>query len=333
MKKYNKKQLAWSRNKVTDSKIGNMLRLFIFMFALFTVTAAFTVDKANDIGKVATTMAGGSTMAGMAAIGNIEDQTDFYTQGNQIAYEIGLTALDQIDNMVAFPTPNASREVGAITLKVGELAHKFYSHTQPTLNGKGEKGDYTIAPTKEFMLVLGNIFRDQVLNFTEQYAGGKFILEFRQVESTQWYRLGSYDKPVTFKSYELKLDDANVALFTFSHDSIRQFYKCPTPTFETPVTVAADATNLAITSSSVYQLTDNTGATAIVTFSGVATADIGRYITIYGSGGDNPSTLPDTPGVFVLADGATWTGNAGSRITFHILDTATLTEVERYQTS
>lgn len=332
MKKYNDKQLAWSRNKVTHSKIGNMLRLFILMFALFTVTAAFTVDKASDMGKVATTMAGGSTLAGMAAIGSIDDQTDAYTQGNSIAYEVGLVAHEQIDNTVAFPQPNASREVGAVALKVGEVAHKFNAHNIPSYNAKLTKGDNTVDPSKEFNIVMANIMRDSILNFSEQYCGGKFLVFWREVDQTQWYMIGSYDKPVTLDDIELKKDDANVAIFKFGHKSIKQFYKAATPSWAAPVTVAADATNLAISSASVYQLTDNTAAKAIVTISGLATADIGRYITVYGSGGTYPSTIPDTAGIFVLANGTTWTGNAGSRITLHVLDTGTVTEVERYQT-
>jgi hypothetical protein len=332
MKKYNEKMRAYSDQKVRDSKTGIIMKFIMVMFIMFSVTSMVVANNVKDVPISTTIMAGGSTLAGMALIGNIEDQPDAYTQPNQIAYEIGLVALDQIDGTVAFPVPNASREVGAITLKAGELAHKFYSHNAPTLSSTGEKSDYTVTPKKEFQLVLANAFRDNVLNFVEQYAGGKFIVFFRQIETTQWYIFGSYDKPVTFQSYELKQNDANVCICKFSHDSLKQYFKATTPSFEVPVTVAADATNLAISGSSVYQLTDNTGAKAIATISGVASADVGRQITVLGSGGDNPTTIADNT-VFVLANGTTWTGNAGSSINFRILDTTSLVEISRVQTA
>ena len=181
-------------------------------------------------------------------------------------------------------------------------------------------------------MVLANAFRDSVLDFVEEYAGGKFIVYFRQIETTQWYLFGSYDKPVVFQSYELKQNDANVCICKFSHDSLKQYYKATAPSFAVPVVVAADATALAITGVSVYQLSVNTVATAIATISGVAAADIGRSITVLGAGGANASTIADSS-VFILAGGTTWTGNAGSSITFRVLDTTSLVEISRVQTA
>lgn len=332
-KKYNEKMLAHSNQKIAGHKTSMVLRMFFFMFLLFGVTSVAVCDNISDVPKATIEMGGSSTLAGMALIGNVDDQTDAFTQPNQIAYEVVLTALDQVDGTAQFPLPNASREVGALPLKAGEFGHKFNSHSAPTLSSTGEKGDYTVAPKKEFQLVLANNFRDAVLDFIEQYSGGKFILEFRQIETVQWYRIGSYDKPIILQNYEAKLNDANVAILKFSHDSLKQWHKCPSPAVALPVTIAADATALAITSASVYNLSDNTVATAIATISGVGAADVGRTITVFGGGGDHASTIADNPSVFVLANGTTWTGNAGSSITLRILDTTTLVEVSRVQTA
>jgi hypothetical protein len=332
MKKQNNKMLAYSTIKGQSYKSGMVLRLFLFMFMLFGAASVAVSDNITDAPKATMVMGGSATLATMALIGNIEDQTDTYTQPNQIAYEVVFTALEQVDGTVAFPQPNSSREVGAMTLKAGQVGHTFAAHKSPALSSTGEKGDYTVTPKKELEFVVANTFRESVLNFTEQYAGGKFIIEFRQIETTQWYRIGSYDKPVIFQSYELKLNDANVAIFKFSHDGLKQWHKCPSPSVAVPATIAADATALAITGASVYQLSDNTVATAIATISGVGAADVGRRITVVGGGGDHASTIADSS-TFVLANGTTWTGNAGSSITFRILDTTSLVEISRVQTA
>ena len=72
----------------------------------------------------------------------------------------------------------------------------------------------------------------------------------------------------------------------------------------------------------------------IATVSSIAAADYGRVIDVLGiASGSNPPVIADNT-VFIMIDGDSFTGNIGSRISFRILDDATLVEVEgsRYQT-
>jgi hypothetical protein len=76
--------------------------------------------------------------------------------------------------------------------------------------------------------------------------------------------------------------------------------------------VAADTTTVDVTNGSgQYQLTDNTGATALT---GLSNAVNNGLYTLLGSGGTNPATV-STAGNWILAAGAAWTGIAGASLT------------------
>jgi len=339
MKNLNKKQLQYSARRVFADRLKKMLLLYALVFSIFSASAAVSYFKGDTNDGIVSllTGAGSANLAiTMAAIGDIADVTDKYTQPNQIGYDIMLVETSQIDTSVAFPLPNASRQVSDIPLSAGEYPHRFQGHAYPTYSSTGELGDYTFSPTKEFVLVLGDSSRDQVLNFVEEKAGGKFIVFFKKCESTQWYIIGNYDKPMRFSSKEVKLDgDASVAICKFTNSSMNEYYKY-TGTLQqiAPVTLTADVINLAVTSNGKYNTSSvNTVSTkTIATVSGIAAADYGRYITIYGMGGTYKHAIADNT-VFILKDGVTWTGNAGSSITFQIVDTATLVEESRVQTA
>ncbi|MBA7577259.1 hypothetical protein ES708_19106 [subsurface metagenome] len=142
---------------------------------------------------------------------------------------------------------------------------------------------------------------------------------------------------MVLQSYERKNDkEGKYIPFTFQNKwfDMQWTYTGTLPT-ETPVTVPADATDIAFTSNPRYQLTDGTvSAVTIATVSGLASADYGRIVDILGSGGTFPSLIDENT-VFILVDGTTWTANAGSRISFKIIDDDTLVEVAgtRVQTS
>lgn len=337
-KKYTHRQKEYHDDCIREHKFKLMKTLFVLVFLAFAIPSsifALQTESEQDITiALATTTGAGATYAmSFIAIGNIDDPTDKYTQGQRIAWEIHLIYIDQIDNTVAWPYPNAAREVADIPLKVGEFPLQFACHSNPLYNATGEKGDHTIDPTKMFDVVLGDTFKNQVLNFVEDYAGGKFIVFFREVETADQYILGTYDKPMFFQNYELKNDDASVALVKFQNKAIRQYHKYVGSLQAVAATdIAQDATDLVVGTSAKYNTAnDNTVPTALATVSGIAPADENRTITIYGTGGGDPHTIADNT-VFILKNDTTWTGNAGSRITFRIMDTGTLAEIERVQT-
>lgn len=335
--KLNKKQIAWSKQKVFKARLAVATKLMLSVLLLCVgVASAYAFNDPGASAIVVKMGAGSLILMSMAAIGNIDDDSDWNSQAGQWAYEFKLIETSQVDPDVAFPFPNASREVADISLLAGEVPHRFISHTRPTYSGTGELNDYTIDPNKEIQIALANAYRDKVLDFVEQKSGAKFILFFRRIETTQWYMIGTQDQPLRFSSYEIKGDnEASVAICKFSHKSIRQYYKYVGALSDAAADViAADVTNLAITDNDRYQLSANTVPTAIATVSGLAAADYGRTITIYGSGGANASTIADNA-VFTLIDGTTWTGNAGSKISFRIVDSGSLVEINgsRVQTA
>lgn len=338
-KKNTHRQDNYHYGKARERSFRLLKTMFVLMFLAFAIPSsviAIQTQADQDI-TMALGSTGGATLATgmtMASIGDIDDVTDKYTQGNNIAMEIKLVETSQIDNTASWPYPNVSREVSDIPMKDGEVPHTFNGHNTPKYIASGELGDYTIDPTKSIDLVLGDTYRDQVLNFTEEKGGGKFIVFFRRVESSQWYILGTYDKPMRLKSYEVKNDDASVAVFKFENKSLRQYYKY-TGSLQTEgaTAIATDSTALVVGTSGKYETAnDNASAKILATVSGIAPADVGRYITVYGIGGTYPHTIEDDADIFILKNDETWTGNAGSTIQFQILDTGTLVEIDRIQT-
>ena len=283
-------------------------------------------------------LAGGNvTMMSMMAIGNVGDVSDRKTHGSNIAYDVYLVELSQIDRSVAFPQPNASREVGTIPMLAGQYMRYFTAHDVPTYTATGEKGDITTSGENNFVIIMGGM-RDQLMNFIEEQAGGKFIVLFREVGESQWYILGNYDRPMILGSYEAKNDkDGRYVTFTFTRTSIDQYYKYSGSIVAAgPATHTADATTLAVSSGQdCYEIPDGGSATyAISAVSGLTASDKGRHITLIGTGTTKAATIADST-VFVLEDGATWTAKSGSRITFQVLDATTLVEVSgsRVQTA
>lgn len=280
----------------------------------------------------------GISLASMMVIGDIKDVSDRQTHGSNIAYQVYLIPVEQIDTTKQFPKPNTSREVAQIPMKSSEYMRYFEAHDIPTFTGSGEKGDITTSGTNTFIIIMGGM-RENLLNFQEEYAGGKFIILFHEIGETDWYIIGSVDRPMIFSSFENKNDkDGRYVTFTFTRTSIDQYYKYTgTIVKSEPSTHSAGTTALAIKSGvDTYKIPAGSSATyAISTVSGITASDKGRYITLEGTATDEKAaTIADSTS-FVLEDGATWTAKAGSRITFRVFDSQTLVEVSgsRVQTA
>lgn len=276
-----------------------------------------------------TVIIGGSLAMAMMSIGDVDDVSDRMTHGSNIAYKLYLIDISQIDDTKAFPMPNSSREVSSIPMKDGQYMKYFVAHDIPTFSSTGEKGDITTSGTNTFTAIMGGM-RNQLLDFIEQHAGGKFIILFKEVGDPQWYILGSYDRPMVLSSYESKNDkDGRYVTINFSRTSIDQYYKYTGEIVRVPAAAhTADQTTLAIKSTNDrYTIPDGSSSTyEINAISGLSANDKGRYITLEGTGTDKSATIADGNS-FIMEDGVTWTAKSGSSITFHVLDPQTLVEV------
>lgn len=279
----------------------------------------------------------GTSLASMMAIGNVSDVSDKETHGSNIGYKIYLVDVHQLNSDVRFPKPNVNREIATLPMLPGQYMKYFEAHDIPTYVGNGEKGDITTSGTNQFVAIMGGM-RDQLLNFIEEHAGGKFVILFKEIGEDQWYILGEYDRPMILKSYEAKNDkDGRYITFTFERTSVTQYYKYIGDIVKAPAEAhAAGATALAVkATNNSYEIPNGADATyAIATVAGLTNNDKGRYITLNGTGADKAATIADGT-TFILEDGVTWTAKAGSTITFRVLDPATLIEVpgSRIQTA
>ncbi len=315
-----------------------MLTLFLVVFGLFAGTALAAAAFDTTLLPDALTVSGGTVLAGsMALIGDIEDTSDKDAAGGQIAYQVWLVHLSQGDQNVPFPKPNADREVGTIPLKIGEVMYYFEAHDIPTDDGKSEKGDFTTSNTNTFVIQMsGN--RDKLLNFMEEFTGGKFVIIYRECESDNYFVMGNPCKPMILKTSERANNKEKRSLtFTFENTTWRQPYKYVGAIVRSePVSLAADTDTLAIVANNDRYILPNgtTEAVPVTKVSGLTDSDKGRTITVTGTGSDNAATIEDGA-AFVLEGGATWTAKTGSSITFRVLDPTRLVEVSgtRVQTA
>ena len=332
-KKYNKKQEEYSAGIVEASKRKIMLRM-IFSFALLFLVGiggmAITNPEAMDLETAIEVGGGGTALATMAAIGNIDGVTDEFTNGNVIAYKVWLVHMDQVDDSVPFPAPNANREVGTVPLNAGEYMHYFEAIDDTVRdNSTGEKGDITTEVTNNLEFTMGGD-GNKLYDFIEQYAGGRFIVIYKNCATGVNLIAGSACKPMILKAFDRKRDSESTSvMFRFSNSSFKQPHTYVGDVTATdPQVVPIDATDLAMVAGKFqYQLSNNTVPTVLVTTSGITSSRYGDNIEVLGSAlAANASTIADNT-VFILIDGATWTGNPGSRISFRIQDSATLVEI------
>ena len=335
----NKKQIAWSDRKVGQALGRARMKFVMILFLVFALPAiTFAVsDPTKDNVKAAIEVTGsGTTLAGMALIGNISQSGNRDSSGNQIGYKVYLIAREQIDPAVGFPTPNSGREVATISLLAGEYMH-YFEAIDNTLNdsGKGDKGEITTDHTNTFSFIMGGN-QAKLMDFLEEYGGSAFIIIYRECESSDYYILGNPCKPMLLKGYERKNDkDSKSVTLTFEGKSYRQPLKyVGNIVTASPDTISAGATTLAITDNPQYRMSAHSAQVTIAAVSGIASSDYGRVIEVLGiASGVNPPLIADGS-VFVLIDGTSFTGNAGSKISLRILDDSTLVEVagSRFQT-
>ena len=329
MKKKNILAALAANKRAHKARIKYQAGFWLCTLLLFAVVAMIGIltDPVNSFASAAVFT--GTTFASMAVIGSIGDVTDREVAGEAISYKVWLIETSQLDDNQAFPTPNASREVATLPLLAGEYFHYFEAHDIPTYNSSGEKGDLTIASTNTFAIIMGGV-RDKLLDFIEQKAGGKFIIIFKECESSNYYIIGNPCKPMILKSYATKNDKENRSVtFTFENKTIKQYHKYVGSILTAaPAVHPADSTTLSVSrANDTYQIPDGSAATyAIGAVTGLTSNDSGRIITLKGTGTTKAATIADST-AFVLENGATWTAKAGSQLTLRVLDATTLIEV------
>jgi hypothetical protein len=333
--KQNTKKVAWSENKIKDRTVSLGLRFIFIVSLLFIIpSAVFALNDSNGAARTIGLTGAPTMLFAMAAIGNIEQPSGRDTASNQIGTRLWLIAREQLDSTVAFPTPNANRELADITLIAGEYFHYFDGvENSIKYTGTGEQGD--ISPTFGKTIPVIIKYSDAALNFVEEYIGKGFILVWQITEESTKEIVGNFNKPIKLQKFEVKEDsDGKYVSLEFGNTHWRQPLKYVGNIVTAAATVvSADATALAIGTNGNYQLTNNTSAKVLITISGVASADYGRYITILAPAAVTFQTTIADNAVYILRDGTTWTGRPGSRIVFQILDSATLVEVSRVQTA
>lgn len=336
----NKRQLAYSKRKVSAARAGLYRTFFFLVLAVvaLVVTGAALSSSPINWDAIVSTLTGSGCLASMAAIGNMDEISDKDSSPNQIGMRVWLIAAEQVDQTQAFPAPNGDREVTTIPLIAGQVPHYFDAIPDtPDETGTATKGEIITEFANNFVMICaGN--RDKHMDFIEQYAGKGFIIIYQIGEDATKYIRGNIYKPMILMTSDRKGGgkEGRYITFTFQNKYWRQPLKYVGAIATTaPTTVAAGATNLAIGTASQYQLSDHSAPATIATVSAIGSADVGRVIELLAPALDVNSPVIADNSVFILKSAASWTANPGSRISFKIFDTGTLVEVDgsRVQTA
>ncbi|MDD5509024.1 MAG: hypothetical protein PHD25_12000 [Bacteroidales bacterium] len=322
MKKLNAKQLAWASKETFEAMRKKRLLFFsiLMSFCLVIVGTMFLTGAAteDDFFKIGGGTIGLATI--MGAVGNIDSVTNEKRVGKQVKARLWIISEDQYDSTQAFPS-RSGRERGNIPLKAGEYWHYINSvidSPEPKFNA--EEGEIASLITNELSFIVGGM-EDDVLNLLETGIGQGFYVVWEICSTGEKFLGGNGCKPLKLSSFTggaTKDNTSSTITFKNQCGEIWSKYIGNTPT-EDPDTVAADATTITMTDNSRYQLTDGTAAAAEITsFTSVTDADIGRVMTILGSGGSHPSTIGTTANDFLVIGGVEWEALANSQISFKV---------------
>ncbi|HET6558077.1 MAG TPA: hypothetical protein VFG54_12230 [Prolixibacteraceae bacterium] len=245
--------------------------------------------------------------------------------GNLVKAKLYFIEADQYDDAQPFPV-KVGRERGNIPLKAGE-----YWHTVKTIldsveqKWAGTVEDVAAKITNTTTFMLGGM-SDEVFNLLENGIGKGFYVVFELCFPDQVvrYLIGNGCKPAKMTAFEggaQKDYTGTTVTFEVSCGELVSTYVGNT-TLQAPQAITNVATTFALTSNDTYQIAEGAAGTEIVDVSAITDADVNRVITIKGGGGAGPSKIVAGGGAnapFLLVNGAAWTGNAGSQISFRIM--------------
>lgn len=320
MKKLNHKQIAYS-NKIVRSAI-NKIRLKFFLSVMFVMvfatagTVLATNPDANVNDYVEVLGGSGTSYAVLAAMASIP-KSEAKEANPQMKYRLFL--LRYYDELDIDNYPYSSNiTISSIPRKSGKFWHYIDCHENSIKFNAASEGDIAPNFAKEVTSIVTGL-SDASLQFIDDNHGEKFIVGWEHCKTGKQFVTGDgcSGMMLTFTSLG-NGEDYNGYALSFKTTS-PQALKRYTGEFATqaPDVIAADATTIALSSNPGYQLSANTVATNITSFTNVTDDDIGRVLEIFGSGGTNASTIDDDDD-FLLAAGATWTANLGSKLVLEI---------------
>lgn len=317
----NEKQKAWAAKKAWEyeNKARKRMLMIIGFMMVFLGVALYTSGNTN----IDESFGGVTIGTIMGAVGSISDAPEMEKKGKSIKSKMWILSSDQVDDSVAFPS-RSGRSIGTIPLKPGEYWHYIEAvEDTPEAKWKGEEGDIVANTGNELTFVLGGM-SDSIMNLLETGAGKKFYVVWQACVTAEKRLGGDGCKPLKLSSYEGgSTKDNTSTILTFKNESP---YLWSTYTgsiqLQEADTVLADATNITLTDNTAYQLTDGSSTAATITdFSGITDSDVGRVITVLGSGGAHPSTIESST-AFILVNGETWEATENAQISFQIYKSA-----------
>lgn len=316
--KQNRKQKAWAAEQ--SRKYGAKMRkglLFSILAIFFITTAAMAIT--GDASKEDLLKVGGvEAMIGMIIMTNFNEASADAKEPKQAAVKVYIVWHSQVDGS---PPARVGRDVGTIPLKAGEYWHYIESEDAP-MPSNSVSGDIGKLLGNKLEFIIGGM-TDDVLNMLETGIGQKCYVVWEICSTGNKYLGGNKCKPMKLTNFEAGGDDYTGFKLTFENQCGELWSNYTgSITLEAASVVAADATEIPLVANAGYQLTTGAAAAAEITsFINTTAADVKRVVTVYGSGGAWPSTIP-SGNDFLLIDGVTWEALAGTQISFMIFKDA-----------
>ncbi|HBZ67584.1 MAG TPA: hypothetical protein DEO70_12170 [Bacteroidales bacterium] len=168
-----------------------------------------------------------------------------------------------------------------------------------------------------------------IMEFVQNWTGKNVGAITQKCSENYMKQYGTPCSPLKLKSSGQDDKDANVQKLVFKNTVKAPFVPGKyegTLTLESVLfTVAADSDSInLVAGSGQYQLTSGVGSVALL--ADLENASDGLIFTLLGSGGTYPSKIesPAGDGSFLLQNGVTWIADAGSQITFRVMQTGVL---------
>lgn len=319
-----KKKIAFANNRIIQSVRKRQVKFLAFVMLAVIGLAGLTfasepTEKVFD--NICLTSGGTVTYAiVMATTGNVSEASNAERQGKQLNYKIYLLHVDQWNEALGFPAQiDGSRST--VPVVSGEKWHYIGSvdDTQE-LGINAEAGEIASAITNDLKFVVGGVNK-KIRMFLQDGLNEKFFIVVKASYGNKMFLGGDGNKPMKLISFSGGMLKDNTSMnLEFKNESLSIWseYTGALPIVD-PVTIAADATEVALTSDGdQYLITSGTAAAANITaFTGMTASQHLKVVELVGLGGAFPATIDDDDD-FLLIDGTTWTSTVGARISFQI---------------
>ena len=221
---------------------------------------------------------------------------------------------------------------GAIVMKPNKYPERIFVEPEKTKKDSNSVGDY--GAFENILTVTHPGSKPEIENFIINRVGQvDMLIVIYYCRTGETIIFGDVCSPMRLTTKGSEDKDKNIEELTFKSALPGNKYKYFTGTLPSAIVnlIPVDATVVDVSGGSL-QYTTNIGNTAAHVITGFSGMIDGMVFSIIGGGGLNPQTIVASSSI-ILQEGATWTANANSFITFKVKKTGSTSYsfIEQYR--